>query len=355
MNMRGKNIPPHVMAAVLLGLSLSAGTYPQGTADASPGLKSGVVFTEYSPLSRSAELARRTLSPLANLALTRALGASSLRDQGIDLARETFSVYVPARRPAQGFGLLVFIPPWQDSRLPAGWASLLDEVGVIFVSAAKSGNEENVLGRRIPLALLAAANIKQRYAIDEQRIYIAGFSGGSRIALRTALSYPDLFRGAILNAGSDPIGGQETLLPTEDMFNRFQESSRVVYVTGDSDEVNLKNDMGSRESMNHWCVFGTAVEPMSGRGHEVAPPQFLRRALEALDKPASSIDDGGKLSACRNQIRAELAEDLQRVRELLDRNKSGAAQRALTKLDVRYGGLAAPASLELWRRIAPPQ
>ena len=176
----------------------------QEAADPATGLQRNVIFSEYSPLSGSVELARRTLSPLVDLEITRAAKNAALRPQAVDLMTERFSVYVPAQRPSQGYGLMVFIPPWQDAHLPPGWAAVFDAHGMIFVSAAKSGNEENVLDRRVPLALLGAYNVMQRYSINPDRIYIGGFSGGSRVALRTALAYPDLFQGALLNAGSDP-------------------------------------------------------------------------------------------------------------------------------------------------------
>src|SRR5437879_3459051 len=94
--------------------------------------------------------------------------------------------------------------------------------------AARSGNDASVLARREPLALLAAHNLMQRYPVDPERVYVGGFSGGARVAMRLALGYPDLFRGAILNAGSDPIGGAEIPLPPRDMFMRFQSSKRIV-------------------------------------------------------------------------------------------------------------------------------
>ena len=81
---------------------------------------------------------------------------------------------------------------------------------MLVVSAAHSGNDEATFARREPLALLAAHNIRKQYPVDSDRIYIAGFSGGSRIALRLALGYPDVFRGVILNAGSAPIGSSGT-------------------------------------------------------------------------------------------------------------------------------------------------
>jgi hypothetical protein len=57
--------------------------------------------------------------------------AVALRDQPIDLAQERFAVYVPAHSPAEGYGLLVFVPPWENAMLPRGWAAILDRHGVI--------------------------------------------------------------------------------------------------------------------------------------------------------------------------------------------------------------------------------
>lgn len=319
----------------------------QVTSELVAGLQRSVTFSAYSPLSASLEVARRTLSPLANVEIARL--RDRLRPQAIDLAQESFSAYVPAHRPPQGYALLVFIPPWQDSRLPPGWATVLDELGMIFVSAAKSGNEENVIDRRIPLALLGAYNVMQRYPVNPDRVYVGGFSGGSRVAMRTAVAYPDLFRGALLNAGSDPIGGKEALLPPDDLFAQFQNSTRLVYVTGSQDSWNIQNDMLSRSSMQTWCMFATRVETMLNVGHEAATAYSLRRALLALEQHAAV--DADKLSACRARIAKELAADLHDIAQLIDRDKPHDGWQSLTKLDVRYGGLAAPESIQLEQRI----
>jgi hypothetical protein len=188
-----------------------------------------VVFTEYGVHSSNSELVRRSLSRLAAARLERELARSggTMKGQPVNLAEERFVVYVPSQHPALGYGLMVFVPPWQDARLSQGWTAVLDRFGIIFVSAARSGNDENVLGRREPLALLAAHNIIRQYPVDPQRVYIAGFSGGSRVALRLVLGYPDLFRGAILNAGSDPIGNSEVPLPPRDLLRTFQNSAHL--------------------------------------------------------------------------------------------------------------------------------
>jgi hypothetical protein len=332
-----------VSAMLILPLVASA----QETSELVTGLQRNVTFSAYSPLSASLEVARRTLSPLAYAEIARL--SARLRPQAIDLAQERFSAYVPVPQPPQGYALLVFIPPWQDAHVPPGWASVLEGLGMIFVSAAKSGNEENVIDRRIPLALLGAYNMMQRYTVNPDRVYIGGFSGGSRVAMRTALAYPDLFRGALLNAGSDPIGDKEALLPPDDLFARFQSSTRLEYVTGSQDSWNIQNDMLSRSSMQSWCVFGTSVETMLNVGHDVATAYSLRRALSALEQRATVDPD--KPSACRARIAKGLTADVQHIVELIDRDKPHDAWQSLTKLDIRYGGLAAAEIIQLEQRI----
>jgi hypothetical protein len=76
---------------------------------------------------------------------------------------------------------------------------------------------------------------------------------------------------ALLNAGSDPIGGEAGIyLPPADL--KFQEQMRLIYVTGDADEVNMRDDEVSRSSMKDWCVFNIEVKVVRRLGHEVLDP-----------------------------------------------------------------------------------
>ena len=321
------------------------------------GTLSHPVFSDYSALSTNLELARRSLSPLTAAQLPRRLTQSGTRlsEQPIDLSQETFVLYVPSPAPPQGYTLLVFVPPWQDARLPGGWTSALDRYHVIFVSAARSGNEETVLGRREPLALLAEHNVVVRYPVDPQRVYLAGFSGGARVALRLALAYPDVFRGAILNAGSDPIGDTDIALPPRDLFLQFQSSSRLVYLTGEADLTHLEMAAVSMRSMRKWCMFDTDAEVISrvGRsvaGHEVADSAALSRALEAVLRPVTPDPD--RLASCRSGLEGELLAKLQQVESLIATGRRDAALESLKEVDRRFGGLAALRSLELAGKIA---
>jgi pimeloyl-ACP methyl ester carboxylesterase len=324
------------------------------TGTAVAGLQSDVVFSDYTPLSSSAELLRRLLSPLNALQVGQKLAHSAvaLRDQSIDLAQERFTVYVPPQPPARGYGVLVFIPPWENAMLPRGWGAILDRRGVIFVSAANSGNEANVLDRREPLALLAVHNILQRFHVDSERVYIGGYSGGSRVAMRLALAYPDVFRGAFLNAGSDPIGEAQAPLPPAEIFSRFQETTRMVYISGQNDAANVDKDAASSRSLLEWCVFDWYAERSPWTGHEVAGPAVFSRALDMLDKHAEPKLP--RLNNCRLRIDQELGKLIDQTNDLLAAGNVDGARRLLNKIDAHYGGLAAPRSVDLAIRVQSP-
>jgi pimeloyl-ACP methyl ester carboxylesterase len=310
-----------------------------------------VQFDAYSPLSASAEIVRRLLSPLAAAEVQRSLERSGerLSEQSIDLKAERFTLYVPAQAPADGYALLAFIPPWDEALLPHGWAPVLDRYGVIFVSAARMGNSADVIGRREPLALLAAWNVMQRYRVDPQRVYVGGFSGGSRIALRLALAYPDLYRGALLDAGSDPLGAGPPTPPGRELLARFQQSTRIVFVTGEHDTLHLSMDRASLESMREWCVFDTAAEVTPGAGHELASAAALSHALGALESHVRP--DAARLTACRAALDQRLAAQLARTGALIEAGKSREARKLLEETDRQFGGLAAPQSVALAARL----
>jgi hypothetical protein len=334
-----------------LGVTISPISATCDTVSGFTGLRSDMVFSDYTPLSSSAELLHRLLSPLNAVRAGDRLAhaAAALRDQPIDLTQEKFTVYVPSIAPPEGYGLLVFVPPWENAMLPRGWASILERDGVIFVSAANSGNSANILDRREPLALLAAHNIMQRFRVNPGRTYISGFSGGSRIALLLALGFPDVFRGAFLNAGSDPIGGAQAPLPPAELFSRFQEMTRLVYISGQDDAVNVEKDAASVQSMLEWCVYDWYAERSPWMGHEVAGPAVLGRALDMLDKHAKP--NLARLNDCRLRINRELEKTLVQANDLLAAGNLDGARRSLNKIDARYGGLAAPRSVDLAARI----
>jgi predicted esterase len=327
-------------AAALLSLPLALGA----AAPMAPGLHTSVTFDRASPLSSTAEIVRRTFSPLTQ---RRIAATGSLAGQPLDISRETFTVYVPARKPAQGYALIVFVPPWDVAKLPPGWASVLDDKGVLFVSAAHSGNDTKVEFRRMPLAVIAAEQLVRDYGVDAARVLAGGFSGGSRVALRLALAYPDVFRGALLNSDADPIG--TAALPPADLFHRFQQGSRLFYITGELDAAARSMQASSQSSLQNWCVFDVHATAMPHTGHTTADERALSLALDTLLDPAPAKREG--LVECRARLQSELDSAVQRVDAFIAGGDKAAARQALTDLDAKFGGLAAPQILALERNL----
>jgi hypothetical protein len=313
-----------------------------------------VAFDRYTPLSRSEEIARRIMTPIGFRRASRLLAAQgkALREQPVDLARERFALYVPAGAPPPtGYGLLVFVAPWEQATEPRRWRAPLDRHGIVFVAAARSGNDASVFERRVPLALLAWENVRARVPIDPRRVYVGGLSGGSRVAEATALAFPDVFRGALLDAGSEPIGGERGMhLPAADLFARFQEA-RLVLVSGGQDPGAQEDDERSLASLRRWCVLDTEVLLPQRLGHEALDAAALDLALDALERREDRAEERAR---CNAGLRRELAARLAAVEDAAARGDRARARRLLDEVDAAYGGLAAPATLDLDGRLGAP-
>jgi pimeloyl-ACP methyl ester carboxylesterase len=313
-----------------------------------------VIFTEYTSLSTNLEMARRLLTPLTAARIPGRLAAMNraLADQPIALEQERFRLYAPRTAPAAGYGVLVFIPPWDDDHIPLGWADVLEARGVIFVSGEKTGNTASPLGRREPLALLAAYNVMRRYRVDRRRVYVAGFSGGSRVAMRLAVGYPDLFSGALLDAGADPLGEADFPLPPRDLFDRLRTASRLDYFAGAQDPFHLRQQDASVASLRRWCVVNIMARSKMGLAHEIAPASVLATALSDLDEPLRT--PAAKDADCWARVTGAVADALARARAAVARSDVKRAKILLIDIDKRFGGLASPDIAELASRLPEP-
>jgi pimeloyl-ACP methyl ester carboxylesterase len=315
-------------------------------------VQTAVVFTQYSPLSRNLEVVRRVLPPLARHAMERELATANrtLAEQSIDLAKEKFDLFIPSGAPPpSGYGLVVYIAPSPGPFQIGDWDGPLDSHRMILVSAQRSGNDAKVLDRRVPLALLAYENAHARFPIDSQRVYVMGFSGGARVAEIVALAYPDVFHGAVLNAGSDPIDGKDgNYKPSAELFRAFQRS-RLVFVTGDQDADHLRLDDRSRDSLRDSCVLNIESQVALRRGHRPIDAFALDHALDALEAKRPVDDD--ELARCNARLETAIATDLRKAEVAIARGERETARALLEAIDARFGGLAAPKIVELADRL----
>src|SRR5262245_58739171 len=81
----------------------------------------------------------------------------------------------------------------------------------------------------------AVAQAKQRFAVDANRTFLSGFSQGGTVALLAAVRHPEMFRGAIVVAGSsDPA----TLDP---VAAKAAGKTRLVLIAGTNDPTSLQS------------------------------------------------------------------------------------------------------------------
>jgi dienelactone hydrolase len=309
-----------------------------------------VTFADPTPLARNDEMIRRLFSPFAAADLARENGPAALGTFPVIPKDERFGLYVPKEKPGQGYALLVWVSPLDEAGIPPGWPEVLESRGVIFVTAARSGNLTSPIGRRFPLALIAAANVQRLYPVDPNRIWIAGFSGGSRIAERLALAYPDVFSGAILDGSSDDIGSADVPLPPRANFERVLDQTAIVFSSGEKDAYNVEAAEKVASSLRRHCFDRLSVEVRRNEGHVIMNGRSLAKAIDFLDRPREQPSPGDR--QCREKLYSKIDGELVRADALVQRRGQG-ARGAIDAIDRRYGWLAAPRSLDLRARVDP--
>ncbi|MCC6660695.1 MAG: hypothetical protein IT437_07385 [Phycisphaerales bacterium] len=196
--------------------------------------------------------------------------------------------YTP-RHPA---GLLV----WVDARMgpgggepPTVFDPALDNLGLICIGAADSGNDRYAVDR-YQLALDAVSTATRRWHIDPRRVYIAGISGGGRVASNMVGCFPDVFTGAVPIVGLNfyrnvPVGtGQYVragyMQPRETML-RLLHSRPIAPITGPRD--GNYNEIKSAIYLMNRDGLRVRLFEYPEMGHEMPTPRRFEEALTWVD------------------------------------------------------------------------
>lgn len=210
-----------------------------------------------------------------------------------DVSEETFDLLLPENwNASEAFGMFIWIGAGNSTAIPKEWEAVLAKHKLIFIAAKKSGNRRNVFDR-IRLAIDANHNLRQRYNIDGRRVYVSGFSGGSRVASMLGIAWGDMFSGTVccmgvnfyteIKAPDEKVYGL-SYLPNEELLPLVKKSCRYSLITGEKD-FNLPNTKGVFENGFQKEGFQNAqILEVPSHGHKLPPVEWLEKAIEFLDE-----------------------------------------------------------------------
>jgi predicted esterase len=180
------------------------------------------------------------------------------------------------RAPADlhGCGVLVYVSPTESGELPAAWIPELEREHLVWIAADGFGNAHPTAQRTL-VAVMALKLALQACGAETQRRYIAGMSGGGRVASQVIAHFPQLFSGALFIVGADYFKPGDA--PSVALLSQ----RRLVFLTG-------PRDFNQREMKSVAARYRKAGNPVllldePGFGHELATAAQLARAIEFLD------------------------------------------------------------------------
>ena len=172
-------------------------------------------------------------------------------------------------------GLFVYISPTPSGLIKTEWKQVLSDRNMIWIGANKSGNPQKPI-KRGAFAILGTELIKTHYEIDEERIYLSGFSGGGRTASGLIQNFSHLFKGALY------ICGVNFWQKTPRALALIQQN-RFVFLTGSRDF----NYRGTREVFREYRkanVPNIHFMSVKNMAHTLPSARYFNEAIAYLDK-----------------------------------------------------------------------
>ena len=209
------------------------------------------------------------------------------------LDKEVFRVRFPNDyNPDIPTGVLVWISPNDDGRIPAIFHPILDQLGLIAIGIDNNGNERQITDR-LQNHLDSIETVASRYLIDRDRVYVTGMSGGGRCAGILTLAFPDLISGAVPIVGLDtyhnaPTGEAGKFWPARmgkpaARWFTMLKSHRIAGITGSADfnqpEMSIRQGLLKRDGID------MRLDIIEGMAHAMPTAGQFSSALDWVDEP----------------------------------------------------------------------
>lgn len=218
------------------------------------------------------------------------------RDVGsVELARESYYLFIPAAYDgSESYGLVAFIHARDEVSVPPGWSQVLSDKKLLYLAAQNVGNDQKA-SRRSSVTLAGILKMRELYHLDAKRVYLAGFSGGARVASMTAFRHPGLIAGVVCNCGVDFVRlvprHESTRTDDYGVFScdpslaaKARQTEKFALITG-SDDFRRGN---IRDIYAGGFVpegFQARLWDIPGMGHRFCSGAIFREAIDFLESP----------------------------------------------------------------------
>lgn len=244
-----------------------------------------------------------------------------------DSAQQRYELFVPPNLdPRKPTPLVLFISP---GNRPTGWSQwqrVCQPSGVIYASPFAAGNDCPT-PRRVRIVLDVLDDVRRRFAIDADRTYLGGFSGGARIACAVAFALPEHFGGVV------PVCGAERLRDESWLRQRVVDRLSVAPITGESD-FNRGEIERYRGPLLTEVGVRTKVWTVPNLGHSIPDAKVLAEVLAWLDEGAQDRAARAKAWPAMRIAGSAAPSRAQRAEALL-----GEARQRLEKPATLFSGL----------------
>ena len=210
-----------------------------------------------------------------------------------DIFKERFQLIIPESYSVRtNWGLFVWVSPGNSPKIPHDWEVALAGQKLLFIGAYNAGNERNAFDR-FRLAVDASHNIRQRFHVDPKRVYISGFSGGGRVASMLAVTYADIFTGAIPICGVDfytdlPAGDGGTFgrsyIPDPSLAALARNRGHFALITGESDPNRANTKAAYEHGFRKYGFSHVLYLEVPKMGHAIPSGDWLEKALAFLSE-----------------------------------------------------------------------
>lgn len=190
--------------------------------------------------------------------------------------KQSYALYLPSSYiPARAFPILYCFDPGARGAVPVNrFKEAAEKYGYIVVGSNNSRN-----GLNVPLSDIMRnfwSDTHERFSIDERRCYLAGMSGGSRVAISIAFAYKSVFAGVIACSAGYP-----------DNVKTSTPRSFMIFETAGTEDFN-NPEMHSLARTLEGSPPASRLVIFAG-GHEWLPVAVAVKAIEWLELKAMQV------------------------------------------------------------------